>query len=196
MFSLLVSGCGSDSRTQPSSTSTVKENLQLISAAYSKSYQVEVVDGDNDNDDDSVTEEIYRDLVADGYLEKWPIFPSDTGADLSLRSPEENADNFMRYVRTYRRAGGCGNLNIGAQKFVNFTLRDVNANYCKTYNKDQGLGFIIIPNCSSGDCSISSSSNSNDFPVTDTNTFCYSCDGVYTILLTSTIPAPVIEFCN
>jgi len=198
LFSLFIFGCGSDTSPPSSSKSTIttKENLQLISAAFSNSHKAKVVDEENDYDDDSKAEDIYQKLVIDGYLVKWPAFPIDTGADLSLRSPVENPDDFISYVRTYRRAGGCGNLNSGARKFVNFLLRDVNVNYCKTYNEDQGLGFTIIPNCSSGDCSISGSTNSYDFPITGTNTFCYSRGGIYTIVLTSTIPAPVSEYCN
>jgi hypothetical protein len=150
----------------------VKDTLRKISetaAIWNK------VDGCNNRDCMNVNK-----LAEAGKIANVPKVPSGIGDDAS--------NGATMYHSTATRMGGCGPKNSGMPVTLNPALINVSDGFCKDYNNSVGLGSKIIENCSPvGNCSASGSTNDNDFPTVNSQSFCFRRSAAYAIIWMGTI---------
>lgn len=129
-------------------------------------------------------------LVADGFLAAIPPAPIGIGD----ASGNYGTGSYGAWSNMYARIGGCGPKNNGEKRTFNILLSNVNDEFCKTYNKVQGLGSIIAGNCLTkpdAACLSSGSKNGDDPVNVGKNSFCFkTSDSINFILFNTGVAAP------
>lgn len=85
----------------------------------------------------------FSQLVTNGFMSGPPPVPNDIGDG----SGEFGSGDFGAWSARNVKIGGCGLKNIGAPKEFYIQLGYVNDDFCKAYNKAQGLDAAIPLNC-------------------------------------------------
>jgi hypothetical protein len=111
-------------------------------------------------------------LISDGFLATLPPVPTGIGN----ANGDTGAGGFGTWGVRSSIVGGCGPKNIGAKRSFYIELISVSDDFCKGYNKAQGLGSIIPLNCFTkpDDACKASGSTEGEEPVdVAKNTFCF-----------------------
>lgn len=121
-------------------------------------------------------------LAAGGYLTAAPAIPA--GIDGVNGAAVWDYESGLYY-------GGCGGSSSGKQAYDVPWLGPVSLDFCKAYNKAQGLAEAPVPNCATGDCTASGGSESSDPESAPTTTFCfdYGNDDYVVVYQTNSAPA-------
>lgn len=124
-------------------------------------------------------------LVSDGFIESFPAVPETIGDG----SDYFGKGDYGAWSDRNARIGGCGPKNIGKGQTFNIVLRNVSNEFCKEYNKSQGLAPTILGNCEQnpdGACTASGSVNGNDPIDAGKSSFCFKTADAINIILFNT----------
>lgn len=130
-------------------------------------------------------------LVSDGFLDEYPPVPDGIGDG----SGNFGKGDYNSWGDRNARVGGCGPESIGEKRTFNILLRNVSDEFCKAYNKLQGLDAAILDNCEQGRgnaCKTSGSEDGDDPVDAGKPTFCFkTADSINTIFYNTGIDANI-----
>lgn len=124
-------------------------------------------------------------LVSDGFIASFPAAPETIGDG----SDYFGKGDYGAWGDRNARIGGCGPNNIGESQTFNIVLRNVSNEFCKEYNKSQGLAPTILGNCEQNPdsaCAASGSVNGNDPIDAGKSSFCFKTADATNIILFNT----------
>lgn len=123
-------------------------------------------------------------LVTDGFLPAFPPVPDGIGDG----SGYFGKGDYGAWSDRNDKVGGCGPNNIGEKRTYNILLRNVSDEFCKAYNKGQGLSAAILGNCAQDPtaCSGSGSTDGNSPVDAGKVSFCYKTTDATNIVLFNT----------
>lgn len=124
-------------------------------------------------------------LVIDGFLAAYPPVPEGIGDG----SGYFGKGDYDAWSDRNARIGGCGPNSIGEKRTYNILLRNVSDEFCKAYNKTQGLAEAILGNCQQNPdaaCTASGSNDGNDPVDSGKTSFCIKTSAATNIIFYNT----------